>query len=67
MNRPWLYAADILHHFHGNFTLQGLIDNIKERHPYLVELERLAVQKGTVSMKCSKALRFGAFTVLGAH
>ncbi|MCR5882155.1 hypothetical protein LRS03_04480 [Rhizobacter sp. J219] len=46
MNRPWLYAHEVLHHFHGNFTLEGLIADIKERHPYLVELEEIALKKG---------------------
>lgn len=64
MNRPWLYAAEILHHFHGSFTLQGLIDNIKERHPYLVELERLSIQQGTVIHDVFQGARIGAFTVL---
>lgn len=64
MNRPWLYAEQILHHFHGNFTLQGLIDNIKERHPYLVELERLAVEKGTHIHEVFQGAQIGAFTVL---
>lgn len=64
MNRPWLYAAEILHHFHGNFTLQGLIDNIRERHPYLVELERLAIQKGTCIHEVFQGAAIGAFIVL---
>ena len=64
MNRPWLYADQILHHFHGNFTLQGLIDDIKRRHPYLVELERLAIQKGMVIHEVFQGAQIGAFTVL---
>lgn len=64
MNRPWLYAPQILEHFHGNFTLQGLIDNIKERHPYLVELERLANEKGTVIHEVFQGAQIGEFTVL---
>lgn len=64
MNRPWLYAAEILHHFHGNFTLQGLIDNIKDRHPYLVELERLAVKNGTYIHEVFQGAKIGEFTVL---
>lgn len=64
MNRPWLYADQILHHFHGNFTLQGLIDDIKKRHPYLVELEELAIQKGTVIHEVFQGDRIGEFTVL---
>jgi len=64
MNRPWLYAAEVLHHFHGNFTLQGLIDDIKERHPYLVELEKLAIQKGTDIHEVFQGSTIGAFKVL---
>ncbi|MGK6310828.1 ComEC/Rec2 family competence protein [Variovorax sp. DT-64] len=64
MNRPWLYAAQILEHFHGNFTLQGLIDDIKERHPYLVELERLAIEQGTAIHEVFQGAKIGEFTVL---
>lgn len=64
MNRPWLYADQILHHFHGNFTLQGLIDDIKARHPYLVELEELALEQGTVIHEVFQGVNIGAFTVL---
>lgn len=64
MNRPWLYAAEVLHHFHGNFTLQGLIDAIKERHPYLVELEQLAAAKGTLIHEVFQGEQIGAFRVL---
>jgi len=64
MNRPWLYADQIIGHFHGNFTLQGLIDDIKERHLYLVELERLANKKGTVIHEVFQGAQIGAVTVL---
>lgn len=64
MNRPWLYADQIFHHFHGNFTLQGLIDDIKERHPYLVELERLAIEQGTHIHEIFQGDKIGEFTVL---
>lgn len=50
--------------FHGNFTLQGLVDDIKERHPYLVDLERLAIKKGTHIHEVFQGTRIGAFTVL---
>lgn len=64
MNRPWLYASEVLHHFHGNFTLQGLIDDIKGRHPYLVELEQLALRKGTKIHEAFQGDKIGRFTVL---
>lgn len=64
MNRPWLYAEETLRHFHGNFTLQGLIDDLKERHPYLVELEELAKSKGTQIHEVFQGATIGRFTVL---
>lgn len=64
MNRPWLYANQIIDHFHGNFTLQGLIDDIRARHSYLVELERLANEKGTVIHEVFQGSQIGAFTAL---
>lgn len=64
MNRPWLYAEEALEHFHGNYTLQGLIDAIKEKHPYLVELERLAIEKGTLIHDAFQGAQIGKFTVL---
>lgn len=64
MNRPWLYARETLQYFHGNFTLQGLIDDIKARHPYLVELERLAIEKGTLIHEVFQGARIGQFSVI---
>lgn len=64
MNRPWLYAENILPNFHGNFTLQGLIDDIKERHSFLVTLEKLAIEQGTVIHDAFQGAQIGAFTVL---
>src|SRR5690242_1806715 len=48
MNRPWLYVDEVIDRFHGNYTREGLIAAVRERHPYLVELERLASAQGTV-------------------
>src|SRR5258708_38089177 len=39
------HAAEVLHHFHGSYELSGLVEEIRERHGYLVELERLAAQQ----------------------
>jgi beta-lactamase superfamily II metal-dependent hydrolase len=64
MNRPWLYAQETLQHFHGNFTLQGLIDDMKDRHPYLVELEELAKAQGTEIHEVFQGARIGRFIVL---
>ncbi|UFW82091.1 hypothetical protein [Rhizobium sp. SU303] len=46
MNRPWLYAAEILHAFHSNCTIGGLRKAIRDAYPLLVELEEAALAKG---------------------
>jgi beta-lactamase superfamily II metal-dependent hydrolase len=45
MNRPWLHVAEVMQHFHGNYTEQGLYDDMRDLHPYLIKLEELAAQK----------------------
>jgi len=64
MNRPWLYAGEVLQYFHSNFTLQGLIDEMKERHSYLVELEQIALEKGTLIHEVFQGAHIGEFKVL---
>lgn len=64
MNMPWLYAADVIHNFHGNWTLDGLIAHIKDKHPYLVELDAIAKRKGTKIRPVFQGSQIGAFIVL---
>jgi beta-lactamase superfamily II metal-dependent hydrolase len=64
MNRPWLYAAETLHHFHGRYTLDGLVKKMRELHPYLVELEQLAAGQGTAIRDIFQGAQIGSFTVL---
>jgi beta-lactamase superfamily II metal-dependent hydrolase len=45
MHRPWFYASEVIDHFHGNFTLQGWIDYVRDAHEYLVELEAIAASR----------------------
>lgn len=64
MNRTRLFAEQILQHFHGNYTLKGLVDSIRERHSYMVELEELAKTRGTVIREVFQGDQIGPFTVL---
>jgi hypothetical protein len=64
MNRPWLYAAEIRQHFHGNYILDGLIQQIRDMHPYLVELEKIARSKGTMIHDVFQGDVIGPFRVL---
>src|SRR5260370_41899777 len=42
MNRPWLYASEVIKNFHGNFTEDGLAKRMRDLHPYLIEMENIA-------------------------
>jgi beta-lactamase superfamily II metal-dependent hydrolase len=64
MNRPWLFVDHIIQNFHGNFARDGLIKQIRERHSYLVELENLAAEKGTIIRDVFQGDQIGPFTVL---
>ncbi len=64
MNRPWLFAAETLRHFHGAYTLDGLVRKMREMHPYLVDLEREAAKQGTKVHDVFQGTKIGFFTVL---
>lgn len=64
MNRPWLYAAEIIHHFHGNWSVDGLVRHLRERYPTLVELEAIALSRGIPVYEAFQGARIGEFTVL---
>lgn len=64
MNRPWLYAADVIHRLHGNWTISGLERHLKEQFSVLVELEDLANYKGTVVREAFQGQTIGPFEIL---
>jgi hypothetical protein len=64
MNRPWLYASEVLDQFHGSYTLAGLIDRMKALHPYLIEIEDIAADKGIPIYPAFQGSQIGEFTVL---
>jgi beta-lactamase superfamily II metal-dependent hydrolase len=64
MNRPWLYAAEILHAFHGNYTVDGLRRAIRDAYPLLVELEETALAKGIPVYESFAGQWIGKFLVL---
>lgn len=64
MNRPWLHAAEIIHHFHGNWTVDGLVRRLREKYPTLVELENIANRRLIPIYEVFQGSAIGAFTVL---
>jgi beta-lactamase superfamily II metal-dependent hydrolase len=64
MNRPWLYAAEIIHRHHANWTVDGLTAHLKDAFPKLIELEAIANRKGIPIYDPLQGTNIGAFTVL---
>jgi beta-lactamase superfamily II metal-dependent hydrolase len=64
MNRPWDYVDEVLDRFHGLYTREGLIKKMREMHPYLVEMEKIAARRGIQIRGPLQGAQIGAFTVL---
>ncbi len=64
MNRPWLYAGELLRHFHGNWTEDGLRQHLREAFPKLVALEELANENGISISAPLQGAQIGEFLVL---
>lgn len=64
MNRPWLYAQEVLNQFHGNWSLDGWIKEVRSKHEYLVELEDLARARGMEPKEVFRGAQIGPFHIL---
>jgi beta-lactamase superfamily II metal-dependent hydrolase len=66
MNRPWLFARQILPAYPG-YTEARLVKEIRDAHPYLVEMEEIAERKGIEVRDVFQDAQIGPFTVLAPH
>lgn len=64
MNRPWRYASEIIHNFHGNWTVSGIVEELRANFSTLAELEELAISKGINIQEAFQGSVIGPFTVL---
>jgi beta-lactamase superfamily II metal-dependent hydrolase len=65
MNRPWLYASEIIHLFRDDrFTVAGLERRLREDYPILVEIEQIATRRGIPVYEVFQGKQVGSFTVL---
>jgi hypothetical protein len=64
MNKPWDYVDEVLDKFHGLYTRDGLVKKMREMHPYLVEMEKIAERRGIKICAPLQGAQIGAFTVL---
>jgi hypothetical protein len=64
MNRPWIYARQVIDQFHGNWSLDGWVKEVRSKHEYLVELEMLAASRGMLPNPVFRGAQIGSFLVL---
>jgi beta-lactamase superfamily II metal-dependent hydrolase len=64
MNRPWDYVDEVIDSFHGAYTREGLIKKMRDMHPYLVEMEKIAEKRGIKILAPLQGAKIGPFTVL---
>jgi hypothetical protein len=64
MNRPWLYAEQTIHNFHGNWTVPGLVRHLRDEFDKLVELESIAIRKKIPIYEPLQGAQIGEFVVL---
>lgn len=64
MNRPWLYAHEVIDEFHGNWKVNSWIDYVRGKHGYLVELEELARARGMEPKEVFQGAQIGQTLVL---
>ncbi|WGS22482.1 MULTISPECIES: hypothetical protein [unclassified Bradyrhizobium] len=64
MNRPWLYAHEVIGDFHPNWKVENWIDYVRGEHEYLVELENLARARGMEPLEVFRGTQIGPSLVL---
>jgi predicted nucleic acid-binding protein len=57
-------ATALIHHFHGNWTVPGLVSHLRNEFDKLVELESIALQKGIPIYEPFQGAVIGQFVVL---
>lgn len=67
MNRPWLYAEELLDRFANFTTVTGLENALREAYPNLVELEEIAEERGIPIYEAFQDARIGEFVVLAPN
>lgn len=64
MNRPWLYADEIVQSFKYAWTADGLRKKLRDLYSTLVELEEIATRKGIPINEAFQGTRVGDFYIL---
>jgi hypothetical protein len=66
MNRPWQWAQHILPAYPG-YTLEKLVKEMRDKHQYLVEIEKIAASRDITINDVFQGTDIGPFKVLAPH
>ena len=66
MNRPWRFAQHVLPAYPG-YTLDRLVKEIREKHPHLVEIERISASRNITINDAFQGTDIGPFKVLAPN
>jgi beta-lactamase superfamily II metal-dependent hydrolase len=64
MNRPWLYAAELLPHFKNYTNANNLAAKLREIYSHTADLEDKAIEKGIPVAEAFQASKIGGFVVM---
>ena len=64
MNRPWLYANELLFHFKNYTSADRIAAKLKEIYSHSAELEEMAKERGIPIREAFQGALIGSFTVL---
>lgn len=65
MNRPWMYAEELLDRFANYTSAECLASALRKAYPNLAELEEIAEERGIPINEAFQGTNIGEFTVLG--
>lgn len=64
MNRPWLYANELLPHFKGYTSADALARRLREIYSHVADLEVAATERGIPIFEAFQGSVIGAFVIL---
>lgn len=64
MNRPWLYASEIIDRFSRFSNVENLEKRLRDIYPYINDAEKAALDKGIEIREVFQGSNIGDFTVL---
>lgn len=64
MNRPWLYADELIDRFATYQSKNALRSRLKKCYPVVAEIEEIAIGRGIVVREVFQGSQIGAFTVM---